>query len=91
MITLEKQTIYQCEYCGKRLLSKNGAKIHEEQYCNQSPMVKQKRDDVIKMCNHDMDTHWDYIPGEAVLEPQYSYCINCGADEMEIRKLGGEN
>lgn len=87
MKILKNQTIYQCEYCGKRLLSKNGAKIHEEQYCSQSPIVKQKRNDQIKSCNHDMDTHWDYIPGEAVMEPQYDYCIKCGATSWEIAKI----
>lgn len=89
MITLKGQTIYQCEYCNKRLLSRNGAKIHEEQYCWKSPIVKQKRIDEIKNCKHEMDTVWDYIPGEAVKEPQYDHCIKCGATEMEISKLEG--
>ncbi|MCM3110651.1 hypothetical protein [Lederbergia lenta] len=87
MKTLKNQTIYQCEYCNKRLLSKNGAKIHEEEYCKQSHIVKQKRIDEIIACNHDMETHWGYIPGEAVMEPQYQYCVECGASDMEIERL----
>ncbi|MYL45033.1 hypothetical protein GLV94_05210 [Virgibacillus halodenitrificans] len=87
MLTIDNQTIYQCEYCDKRLLSKNGAKIHEDQYCSKSPIVKQRRFEVIKGCEHEMDTHWDYIPGEAVMEPQYQYCIECLATEMEIKDL----
>lgn len=86
MKVLTNQTIYQCQYCNKRLLSKNGAKIHEEQYCSQSPVAEQNRIEKIKTCNHDMETHWDYIPGEAVMEPQYDYCIKCGATEMQIRE-----
>lgn len=89
MKILENQTLYQCEYCNKRLLSKIGAKVHEEQYCKQSPIVKQKRIDEIIACVHEMDTHWDYIPGEAVKEPQYQYCINCFATDMEIERLEG--
>lgn len=91
MIVLKNQTLYQCEYCGKRLLSRNGAKIHEEQYCGQSPIVKQKRIDEIKKCNHEYTEHWDYIPGEAVKEPHYSYCLECGATEREIKKLEGDD
>lgn len=89
MITLKNQTIYQCEYCKKRLLSKQGAKIHEEQYCWASPIVRKKEIDRIKDCDHEMDTVWDYIPGEAVKEPQYDECLKCGATEMKIRKLEG--
>ncbi|OAK70066.1 hypothetical protein [Lederbergia galactosidilytica] len=87
MKTLKNQTIYQCEYCNKRLLSKNGARIHEEQYCWNSPIVKQKRIDVIRACKHEWDTVWDYIPGEAVKEPQYDQCIKCGVTEMEFRRI----
>lgn len=87
MIILKNQTLFQCEYCDKRLLSKLGAKIHEEDYCRNSPMVKRKKEDEIRNCNHEMDTHWNYIPGEAVMEPQYDYCINCGATSREIERL----
>jgi len=72
-------------------LSKNGAKIHEQEYCRNSPIVKQKRIDEILNCNHEMETVWDYIPGEAVKEPQYDECIKCLASEMEIRRLEGGN
>lgn len=91
MITLKKQTIYQCEYCGKRLLSKNGAKIHEEEYCRESPIVKQKRIEYIKSCKHEMTYSYSYIPGEAVKEPDYQFCIKCGATEMEIDELENDD
>ncbi|MDY7044406.1 hypothetical protein RVS70_09330 [Virgibacillus sp. M23] len=91
MKILKEQTIYQCEYCGKRLLSKNGAKIHEEQYCNDSPIVKAERIKIVKSCNHEMETAWDYILGEAVMEPDYDYCIKCGVTEIEIREIEGES
>jgi len=30
-------------------------------------------------CHHPLiDTKYDYIPGEAVMEPQYDYCLICG-------------
>lgn len=32
-----------------------------------------------KHCFHvNIDMHWTYIPGEAVKEPAYDYCIDCG-------------
>lgn len=34
MKVLTNQTLYQCDHCGKRLLTKHGAKVHEEQYCS---------------------------------------------------------
>lgn len=87
MITLENQTLYQCEYCNKRLLSKNGAKIHEEQYCSQSPILKQKILDKKMNCKHEWYTSYSYIPGEAVMEPDYTYCIHCGITETELEKM----
>jgi hypothetical protein len=79
MITLKNQTIYKCEYCGKRLLSKNGAKLHEENYCWASPIPKQKEREKQENCNHDdIKTSYRYIPGEAVMEPDYNYCVECG-------------
>ncbi len=30
-------------------------------------------------CHHPLiDTKYNYIPGEAVMEPQYDYCLICG-------------
>ncbi|EJR96873.1 MULTISPECIES: hypothetical protein [Bacillus] len=34
MKVLINQTLYQCDHCGKRLLTKHGVKVHEEQYCS---------------------------------------------------------
>jgi hypothetical protein len=33
MKILKNQTLYQCESCGKRLLTKRGALLHENEYC----------------------------------------------------------
>ncbi len=91
MLVLKNQTIYQCEYCGKRLLSKNGAKIHEEIYCSQSPIVKQRRIDEVKACVHKMETQWSPMFGEShLLEPDYDYCIKCNAPIWEIREIEGD-
>lgn len=88
MRVLKNQTIYQCEYCGKRLLSKRGAKIHEEEYCRNSPKVQEKRIREIMSCNHEWDTHWTPIPGEEWrYEPDHSYCIRCGVKEYELDGL----
>ena len=88
MITLKNQTIYQCEYCGKRLLSKNGAKIHEKEYCKESPIVKKKRIEEISNCKHDWETHWTPIVGEEWrYEPDHSYCGICGVTEMELEQM----
>lgn len=32
--TLKNQTLYQCEQCGKRLLTPHGAKLHKTKYCS---------------------------------------------------------
>lgn len=79
MKVLKNQIIYECEYCGKRLLSRNGAKIHEIGYCKAVNSIHQK-DILLKQrdCSHNnITTIWDYIPGEAVKEPQYELCIDC--------------
>lgn len=81
MKILKNQTIYQCEYCGKRFISKNGAKMHEEIYCEQSS----KRLEKIKNCDHEMVTEWEPIPGEEWrYQPSYEYCIKCGATDLEL-------
>jgi hypothetical protein len=80
MEIIKNQTIYQCSFCGKRLLSRNGCKIHEKKYCNRwySPNkinLRKKQED----CPHNnCETAYSYIPGEAVQEPDYGYCLDCG-------------
>jgi len=77
MHTLINQTLYQCEFCGKRLLSKNGAKLHEEQFCR--VVLEKKRKEQQKTCKHEL-TNWAYcpMPGEPHLqEPDYEYCVDC--------------
>lgn len=88
MKVLIGQTTYQCEYCNRRLLSKNGAKIHEEQYCKQSPIVKEKRKQEILACDHDWGTMWSPIRGEEWRkEPDYDYCTKCDVTEMELDEI----
>ena len=77
MKVLENQTLYQCEHCGKRLLSKKGAELHEKQYCRVVLDIKQA--ELQKSCKHKcITTHYSYIPGEAVMQPDYDYCTDCG-------------
>ena len=80
MEIIKNQTLYKCSYCGKRLLTKKGAKIHEERYCRHedSPheqAEKRKREE----CTHE-NTHevWSYMAGEAVMEPDHLECLDCG-------------
>lgn len=46
-----------------------------------------------KNCDHENTaTHYDYIPGEAVKEPQYRYCVDCGLNlTRESLKRGQGN
>lgn len=91
MNVILNQTIYQCEYCGKRLLSKNGAKIHEEQYCYKSPIVKEKRKQEILLCKHKWETSWTPIAGEEWRhEPDYEYCIYCNVKDNELNQIEQE-
>jgi hypothetical protein len=88
MKTLTGQTIYQCEYCNKRLLTKKGAKIHEEDYCWESPIKKEKRRIEVLSCEHDWTTSWSPIFGEEHLkEPDYDYCFKCGIRDTEWEKI----
>ncbi|PAE17260.1 hypothetical protein CHH91_04435 [Virgibacillus sp. 7505] len=77
MIAEKAAFIYRCEYCSKRFLTKQGAKRHEEDYCYKSPIPEQKKQDKQASCDHEFKTVYDYIPGEAVKEPQYDQCIHC--------------
>jgi hypothetical protein len=88
--TLENQTIYQCEYCRKRFLSKNGVKQHEEIYCYLSPIPKQKRLEKIKKCNHHFEMQYSHILGEVVMQPDHKECIHCGVWELEWIELKKE-
>ena len=87
MKVLENQTTYQCEYCEKRFITKQGAKNHEEQYCYLSPIPKQKKKEKILACDHKWETVWSYIPGEAVKEPDYDECIHCGTTPLQLKQL----
>ena len=96
MKTLKNQTVYQCEFCNKRLLTKKGAQIHETQYCwhqNSPHQVKAEafRFKQISNCSHiNIEEVWRTIPGEAIKEPDYDQCIDCGARGSELR-IGDED
>lgn len=90
MVTLKNQTIYQCEYCNKRFITKQGAKTHEEQYCFKSPIVRKKRIDEIDNCNHQFETVYSAMPGEPHLQqPDHDECIHCGVWESLWRQMKG--
>jgi len=80
MEILGNQILYKCSYCGKRLLTKHGCKLHENKYCGSksSPNIKTiltKRE----VCTHEnVEEVWSYIPGEAVQQPDHYKCIDCG-------------
>lgn len=79
MEILKDQTIYKCSYCGKRLLSRNGCKLHENKYCwhKDSPHKKAIEERKLK-CDHEFEMTYSYIPGEAVQEPHHAECVKCG-------------
>lgn len=80
MKILKNQTLYQCSYCGKRLLSKSGALLHEDIYCKneEAPTHKGKLKKQ-ENCEHKhFETIYTYIPGEAVQEPDHDECYDCG-------------
>jgi len=81
MEVIKNVTVYKCSYCGKRLLTKKGAKIHENKYCwhsdspHQKSIVEKK-----EKCEHkNVETQYSYIPGEAVKEPSHNECMDCGS------------
>lgn len=80
MIVLENQTAYKCSYCGRRKWTKRGCLEHEKEYCSSalSPhkiAIQQKQNN----CPHKhKEEVWSYIPGEAVKQPDYDICIDCG-------------
>ena len=80
MKIIEGQKLYQCSYCNKRLLTKKGCYLHENQYCWHPKSPHQKN--IVKkqaLCEHKhTETQYRYIPGEAVKEPDYDLCIDCG-------------
>ena len=79
MKILENQTLYQCEYCRKRLLTKAGANLHENEYCSndKSPRgqkVKAQQDN----CEHkNTETVLVYLDGDSMPVPDYDICTDC--------------
>ena len=92
MEILENQTLYQCDYCNKRLLSKKGCVLHENEYCwkEKSPHQKRLANEIARKqreCSHEnRDTVYTYIPGEAVQQPDHDECLDCGAKGCERRR-----
>ncbi|MHC1990242.1 hypothetical protein ACYF6V_03170 [Bacillus safensis] len=83
---LKDQTLYQCEQCGKRLLTPHGAKLHETKYCSVvRQREKRKRQE---SCEHKhMEMSYCPMAGEEhLLEPDYYYCVDCDMTEMDIRQ-----
>lgn len=63
------------------MLTKKGCYLHENEYCWHPDSPHQKN--IIKArlaCKHkNVETQYSYIPGEAVKEPAYDLCLDCGA------------
>lgn len=78
---IPKRTVYYREKEGVEV--EGGLVTWETKWC---PKCKHKNDrhkdrfQVFKSkCHHPVtDTHYGYIPGEAVMEPKYDYCRVCG-------------
>lgn len=88
---LLNQTLYQCEQCGKRLLTPHGAKLHETIYC---PVVLQREAEKRQeSCEHKhMEMSYCPMAGEEhLLVPDYDYCVDCGMTDMDIRQQKKEN
>ena len=74
MKILENQTLYQCSFCHKRLLTKSGCEMHEHDYCKSAGSPNREN------CNHeDMGTVYRGSGNEQ--EPDYDYCLKCGYQE----------
>lgn len=75
MIKVANQTIYKCEHCGRRYLSRSGVKKHEPE-CRKNPESPRNPE----VCQHEeVLTSWTPIFGEEHrMEPDYDYCTNCG-------------
>lgn len=76
MITLKNQIVYKCEGCGKRFVTKHGAKTHESNWCKKHAQSKKNP----KNCKHEnVFTSYSPIAGEEFRsEPDYDYCDDCG-------------
>lgn len=84
MKTLTNQTLFQCDFCEKRFITKQGAKNHEEIYCYLSPIPKARKLENIKACKHDFKMHYTPMFGENhLLEPSHYECVNCGVTKTE--------
>ncbi|MBS4747477.1 hypothetical protein [Bacillus altitudinis] len=87
---LLNQTLYQCELCGKRLLTPHGAKLHETKYCSvviqrEAEIEYKKRQE---SCEHKL-MEMSYISpmGEDHMQiPDFECCADCGMSEMDIEK-----
>jgi hypothetical protein len=82
MKELKNQTVYKCEYCNKRLMTKWGAKVHENMYCkdDQSPHMKAVHKQQSECEHTDYTTIWESIPGQAEKEPRCDICNDCGLE-----------
>lgn len=88
MKVLENQTLYQCDYCDKRLLTKYGAMLHEQEYCYKSPNLVDKGYEILQTCEHNWVLRYSLIAGEDYAqEPSHDECSKCGAESHLIKDL----
>ena len=80
MKVLTNQTLYQCEYCSKRLLTKKGVELHETTYCKNdgSPCMTAIKK-VQETCEHkNLQAVWRTMAGQGgAKEPDYDFCLDC--------------
>lgn len=86
----ESATIYRCQYCNNRYLTKQGRNAHETKYCYKSPVPAERRRQEILKCSHNFQTVYSYIPGEAIKEPSHDECLRCGATRGEAERIEKE-
>ena len=79
-IKLTNQTVYKCEHCGRRMLTKQGCEIHEQQYCKSesSPHMQAIRRRQTECKHPNQYETWEYEPGEAIPFPDRMVCPDCG-------------
>ena len=82
-VPVYEEELYQARYDGSlsvRYGEQIGIEYLQWRFCLDCRQEKVNQDE----CEHKRTgTYWDYIPGEAVKEPQYDYCLDCGKRECD--------
>ena len=92
--TAGRNLVRPCDFCHRRIRKgevyydsvtlckvddRNDLLKYVVRYCAQCESKRKRRAERLENCTHRLTaTHYRYIPGEAVMEPDYDYCIICG-------------